>query len=37
MEYYLEDMANDFHLNCLGAVPFSNHLISRVRCAASVE
>ena len=30
-------MADDFHLNCQGAVTFSNHLISRVRSATSVQ
>lgn len=37
MEYNLEDMADDFHLNCQGAVTFSNHLISRVRSATTVQ
>jgi len=37
MEYDLEDMADDFHLNCQGAMTFTNHLISRVRGATSVD
>ena len=37
MEYDLEDMADDFHLNCQGAVTFSNHLISRVRSVTSAQ